>query len=86
MPIRKSQHLSPCEQAADEARVCFATAAGCLTAGAAGWMVNWLGAMETSLPALAVVGCFYGLMGFGRWWKWTRLNAGRVPEAPEAGH
>ena len=85
MPIRKSRLLSPLEQAADEARVCFATSAGCFAAGGAGWLVNWLGALDTSLPALAVVGCFYGLMGLGRWWKWSRLAAGRA-ETLEAGH
>lgn len=85
MPIRKSRYLSPREQAADEARVCFATSIGCLVAGGIGWVVNWVGSLDTSLPALAVVGCFYGLMGLGRWWKLARLRAGRA-EVRETGH
>ncbi|MFO0901692.1 MAG: hypothetical protein U0939_01760 [Pirellulales bacterium] len=85
MPIRKSRLLSPLEQAADEARVCFATSAGCFAAGGVGALVNWLGSLDTSLPALAVVGGFYGLMGLGRWWRWSRLNAGGT-ETRDAGH
>lgn len=85
MPFRKNRRLSPVEQAAAEAKVCFAAAAGCLTTGLIGWLVNWLGSLDTPLPALAVVGCFYGLMGLGRWWKWSRLKAGHAGST-ESGH
>lgn len=85
MPFRKSRLLSASERAAHEARVCFVAAVGCIAIGGAGELLNWFGSLDTSLPAFAVVGCFYVLMGLGRWWKWTRLRAGRV-EAAETGH
>lgn len=81
MPFRKSRQLSPRDQVADETRVCFATAGGCLLVGALGWLVNWIGSLSTPLPALAVVGGFYGVMGLARWWKWSRMK----PDA-EADH
>lgn len=83
MSIRKSRLLSPLEQASDEVRVCFATSAGCIATGGVGWLVNWLGALDTALPSVAVAGCFYGLMGLGRWWKCRRLSAsGRKTPTP----
>lgn len=80
MPFRKSRQLSPRDQVADETRVCFATAGGCLAAGALGWLVNWLGSLSTPLPALAVVGGFYAVMGLARWWKWSRMKPDAVAE------
>lgn len=74
MPFRKSRQLSPRDQVADETRLCFATAGGCLAAGGLGWGINALAGWHTPLPALAVVGGFYGVMGLARWWKWSRMK------------
>lgn len=85
MPFRKSRQLAPRDQVADEARVCFAAAAGCLAIGLIGWLVNWVGSFHTHLPAFAVVGAFYGIMGFARWWKWWRMKPGMALKQ-ELGH
>jgi len=52
-----------------EARVCFATSAGCVAAGLLGWLANSALGLDSSLPSLAVVGGIYGIMGLGRWWS-----------------
>jgi hypothetical protein len=74
MPYRKRPEQSPRDQVGDETRMCFAAAGGCLLAGAMGSLVNVLAEIHTPLPALAVVGGFYGVMGLARWWKWSRMK------------
>lgn len=81
MPFSPSRPASPRQQAADEMRLCFAVAGGCLLAGGVGSLLNLVTKWHTPLPALAVVGGFYGVMGLTRWWKWSRMKSDDVSDS-----
>lgn len=74
MPFRPPEHASPREQLGFEVRMCFVAAGSGFLVGGLGWLVNWLAAVETHLPALVAVGGFYGMMGLARWWKLSRMS------------
>ena len=69
----------------DEVRLCFATSAGCLFAGALGSLVCWWLGETTHLPALLVVGAVYFLMGASRV-VGGRLRSPGTEEAAPSGH
>lgn len=85
MLSRPGEDGSPRGRLAQEARVCFATSAGCVTVGSLSWLASYALELDTSLPSLAVVGGIYGIMGLGRWWSLARLRAGRAVPM-ESGH